>query len=160
MAKFERSERAPKREMERLARQIRQLQAQVTAGIEFSRVVGEILVVQTERRFDSKRGPDEQHWKPWSARYAATRKSGDSLLIDNSTHDARYPHLKDSIRWNATSEGVTVGSEGVPYARYVQRAREYLGLSRKDLAELEAVLQNTLERMVEPSKPRKKARRK
>lgn len=159
MARFERSERAPQREIERLANRIRQLQAQVSNPFAFSKAVGETLVAQTLERFDTKKGPDEKAWQPWATSYAKTRRAGDSLLIDNSTHDPRYPHLKDSIKWNATADGVTVSSEGVPYSGFVQKTRQYLGLSRSDVSELEATVLNVLGTMVEEPTPKPRRRK-
>lgn len=157
MARFERSAAAPKKEMERLAARIEQLKAQVTNPYAFTKALGETLVQQVEARFNgSKESPAEIKWSPWSERYAKTRKGGDSLLIDNSTHEAGKEHLKDSFKPQIQANAVTVSTE-VPYAMFLHRgtkhmpARPFIGLSRQNLDELEGVMRDVLAGMVQPT---------
>jgi phage gpG-like protein len=162
MAKFERSEAAPKKEMERLAARIEQLKNQVTNPYAFTKALGETIVKQTEARFNAtKASPAEIKWAPWSERYAKTRKGGDSLLVDISTHESGTEHLKDSFKPQIEAYAVTVSTE-VPYAMFLHRgtkhmpARPFVGLSRKNLAELEGVMQDVLNGMIQPKPKRKR----
>lgn len=157
MTLFERSERAPAKEIERLARRLRQLSAEVANPYAFTKVLGALLVSQTVDRFITKTGPDETRWRPWSSAYAARRGAADSLLVDESTHDPSGPHLKDSFSAEISAGAVNV-TTAVPYAAVNQRTRPFIGLSRSNLSELEQAMQDVLARMVE-QRPAKKVRR-
>ena len=92
------------------------------------RAIGSEGAVQTRRRiFEEKTDPNGNGWLPWSPRYAATRRPGNSLLID--THD-----LVDSIDSYADGNTAVVFSD-VVYAGTHQDghgnvpARPFLGVS-------------------------------
>jgi len=114
-------------------------------------VLGNLMANQTRRRIqDEKQSPSGEPWQEWSATHAATRHSGQSLLQGGGD-------LQDSIQHVVTGDQVETGSNMV-YAGVQQRgakqgefgrtgrngpipwgdmpAREYLGLSEENAAEL------------------------
>lgn len=87
--------------------------------------IGAMVVSSTQRRISQdKQAPDGTVWEPWSDGYAATRHSGHSLLRDTGA-------LLESIDAEVRGDELLVGSP-LKYARHVQRARPFLGLSRGD----------------------------
>lgn len=100
---------------------------------------------QTKRRIaDEKTTPEGQAWPPWCPEYAGTRHSGHSLLRGEG-------HLLESITHNVVTDGVEVGSNlayagahnyGVPGR---QHARQYLGLSRQNEDDIEAVIDDWID---------------
>lgn len=165
MAAFERSEAAPKKAMAQLARQIEQIKQQVTNPYAFTKALGETLVIQTQLRFlETKQSPAKKSWAPWSAKYAKTRKGGDSLLIDNSSHKGSDEHLWQSFKPTIEANAVTVSTDkkyAMPLHRGTSKmpARPFIGMSRDDLAELEQVLQDVLEAMIEKKPAKKRGKR-
>ena len=90
--------------------------------------IGEVVREQTDRRFDTKRGPSGAAWKAWSPSYAATRPAHASLLIDTEA-------LRRSIEDVVAGERVEIRAR-TPYAGAVQGPRPYLGLGDPDTREL------------------------
>lgn len=106
---------------------------------------------QTRRRIgDEKTAPDGSRWAGWSEKYGSTRRSGQSLLVNEGD-------LIDSLHSYVEGDQAFVGSNLV-YAAIHQfggeevgkniPARPYLGLSPENLGDLENLLSATLERMV------------
>lgn len=88
---------------------------------------------------DEKAGPDGAPWAPWSARYGASRRRGQSLLQQTGA-------LGDALFTERRSDGVEVGSALV-YAAIHQLggagtkrpgipARPYLGVATQDERDL------------------------
>ena len=66
--------------------------------------IGAVVASQTRRRIESeKSAPDGTPWPAWSDRYAATRHSGQSLLMGEGD-------LADSIDHQVSGDDVDVGS--------------------------------------------------
>ena len=66
--------------------------------------IGQTIEDNARRRiFESKREPNGKRWKPWSERYAKTRKSHHSLLQDTGA-------LADSLTHTVDGKEVVVGS--------------------------------------------------
>lgn len=106
--------------------------------------VGEYLVSETTERFATGRGPDGLPWKDV--------ERGGSPLVHRG-------HLRDSITYDATPDGVSVGTNMV-YARIHQfggeagrknnrvtiEARPYLGINDTDMSEIGAIFNDHLAR--------------
>ncbi|KDD80912.1 phage virion morphogenesis protein [Glaesserella parasuis] len=118
-------------------------------------VLGETLRSIHKDRFEKEQAsPDGEKWTPLSAKYQAKkRKNADKILI----HDG---YLKNLLRFQATNEGVTFGSDR-KYARLHHfgsnkasgkgsgiPARPWLGVSKKNedylLAKTEHFLRNVI----------------
>lgn len=103
-------------------------------------ILGAVAEGGARRRIqEEKAGPDGAAWAPWSARYAATRRSGKSLLQGEGD-------LGDALFYERRSGGVEVGSALV-YAAIHQLggegtkrpgipARPYLGVATQDERDL------------------------
>ena len=103
-------------------------------------ILGAVAEGGARRRIqDEKRGPDGAAWAPWSARHAATRRTGQSLLRQQGD-------LGDALYFERRGGGVEVGSALV-YAAIHQLsgagtkrpnipARPYLGVSDQDEQDL------------------------
>lgn len=133
-------------QLAQLMRQIQALQRELESPDAFLRPIGDTVVDQTERRFVTKLDPTGQSWKPWAESYKKTRKAGDSLLIDMSTHRGG-PHLKDSIEIQYGRNLVEVGTN-VHYGSANQKTRPFLGLGPADVPGLTAAIQAEFEAMV------------
>lgn len=109
--------------------------------------VGAEVESQTRRRIESGGpAPDGTDWEPWSQRYAKTRSGGQSLLRDEGG-------FLDSVQHAVRGDLVETGSNLV-YAAIHQfggtpdmapgpaavPAREWLGISGEDEADLDAIL--------------------
>lgn len=102
---------------------------------------------QTRRRLgEDKRAPDGTAWAAWSAAYAQTRHSGQSLLEDTGS-------LIDSI--NAFVDGNVAGwGTNLGYAEKHQfgqggiPARPFLGISASDEQELLDITELWLDRLL------------
>lgn len=112
-------------------------------SVKIPRVVGALVKEQTDRRFETKQGPDGKTWSPWDRNYAKTRKAGDSLLIDYSTHESG-PHLSDSIELQVTPTEIVVGT-AVYYGGPNQETRPFLGLSESNRGEIEMRIVQVME---------------
>lgn len=110
--------------------------------VDLADAAGELLVSSTQRRIhEEKESPDGVDWMPWSEAYDETRIHGvHSLLVSEN-------HLLTSID-NYTSGGVVRVGSNLEYAAVHQFGsddgggippRPYLGLSRGDRLELEAM---------------------
>lgn len=109
--------------------------------------IGTEITDQTVHRIaQTKTAPDGAAWRPWSARYAATRHAGHSLLEGEGHLLRSIQHLVDE------AAGVEIGSNlvyaathqyGHPPARIP--ARPYLGLNANDEADIEAIASRFLE---------------
>lgn len=104
---------------------------------------------QTVKRVRStKRDPGGRPWKAWSPSYAATRRSGHSLLIDK---EELLAGLEDTSGTNEAiqrdGKETLYGSDAL-YAQHVQRVRPFLGVKdgSAEHDELQAVLDDWGER--------------
>lgn len=112
------------RDFERFGKQVK------TSGL---RALARVVKGQTLERIEqTKTTPDGQRWRPWSPIYAATRSRSNSLLVDTRA-------LLRSLTSISSGEGLLVGSPQ-PYAPHVQRVRPFLGLSKRNHAELQGTL--------------------
>lgn len=125
--------------------------------------IGAELESQTRRRIqEEKKSPDGEDWAEWSATHAATRHGGQSLLQGEG-------NLLDSIQFVVTGDQVEVGSNMV-YAGVMQYgakqgefgrssrngpipwgdipAREYLGISDENAADIVAVANDWIDQVV------------
>lgn len=107
--------------------------------------VGAVTEGGARRRIDEdKAAPDGSPWAPWSARTAAKRRRGQSLL-------QKEGDLLDSLGFETRGAGVATGSNlvyaaiqqfgGAEVGRPGHPARPYLGLSRDDEQDLADVLE-------------------
>lgn len=111
---------------------------------------------QTRRRIsDEQETPDGEPWQAWSANYAVTRHGGQALLQGDG-------NLVDSITSEIEGDEALIGSNLV-YAAIHQfggtpdmapgpagiPARAYLGFSRDNLDEIEAVADRWLDKHLE-----------
>lgn len=92
------------------------------------------LVERTKARFQTKRSPSGDRWKPWSEEYAATRPPGASLLIDDGD-------LMRSIEARVANDTIQIGST-VDYAGAVQARRPFFGIGPEDETELMDMLES------------------
>ena len=108
--------------------------------------IGAEIESQTRRRIAiDKTSPGGQGWPDWSAEYAETRHSGQSLLQGNG-------HLLDSITYEVQGDSVLVGSPLI-YAATHQfgdpdrgiEQREFLGLEGQDLDDVVGLVDDYLE---------------
>lgn len=118
--------------------------AELTHPDAFLSHLGPAIQAITEARFVSKTSATGASWSPWSQSYAKSRKSGDSLLVDMSTHKSG-PHLKDSFEIVYEPHAVEVGTP-VAYAETHQSgrgnipARPFFGLGQADVPAIETAL--------------------
>lgn len=115
---------------------------------------GALIEASTRERIATeKAGPDGAAWAPWSDAYAATRRGGQSLLVQGN-------HLLGSVQNYTDGWTVKVGSNLVYAAihqfggviengfgrgiRITMPARPYLGLSAADRQAVEALVSDTL----------------
>ena len=115
-------------------------------------MIGATVESQTRRRItDDKEDPDGNKWDPWSEKYAAKRQGGHSLLEGDGI-------LLGSLGYAVSMVGdqVEIGSNMIYAAtqnygdeeRNIS-ARQYLGLSDDDEAELDEAIDNFLERVLQ-----------
>lgn len=133
-------------QIEQLMRQIRALQLELASPDAFLQPLADTVKGQTEARFKTKLDPEGQTWSPWKPSYAKTRKAGDSLLIDMSTH-REGPHLKDSIEIRFGRGVFEVGSD-VEYAAPNQATRPFLGIGPADEPAITDAIRQEFEAMV------------
>lgn len=112
--------------------------------------IGAEVESQTRRRIQvDKASPSGKAWPEWSADYAETRHSGQSLLQGEG-------HLLSSITYQVEGESVLVGSPLV-YAATHQfgdedrgiEARAYLGLEGQDYEDVIGVIEDYLEALAD-----------
>lgn len=118
--------------------------------------LGGLVESQTRRRItEEKAAPDGTPWAPWSDAYAATRHGGQSLLEGDGD-------LTDSITSEVSDGRVETGSNLI-YARIQNKggtpdmppgpaaipAREFVGFSTDNLAEIQAEADAWLDRHLE-----------
>jgi len=112
--------------------------------------IGAEVVSQTQRRIAvDKASPSGQAWPEWSAEYAETRHSGQSLLQGEN-------HLVNSMTFQTMGDSVLVGSPLV-YAATHQYGdedrgipqREYLGLEGVDLDDVVGLIEDYLEELAD-----------
>lgn len=112
--------------------------------------IGAEVESQTRRRIQTdKQGPAGEAWPEWSADYAETRHSGQSLLQGAG-------HLLDSIAFQVEGDSVLVGSPLV-YAATHQfgdpdrgiEARTYLGLEGQDYEDVVGLIEDYLEELAD-----------
>lgn len=105
--------------------------------------IGELIEMQVRHRIDEeKTAPDGTEWPAWSPRYAATRGSQHSLLIDTGS-------MLDSIEYQVGRGSVTVSAFTVYAATHQYGddkrgipARPFLGLSDENIEEIGDVLRS------------------
>ena len=132
-------------ELAALSRRLNLLSLTVSDRKGLLKAVGSELETQTRRRLsDEKEAPAGTPWPEWSDDYAATRHGGHSLLQSEGD-------LLDSITYEVSDDRVEVGTNliygaihqfggdevGIPIP-----PRPYLGLSRDNRADLEAILED------------------
>lgn len=108
--------------------------------------IGAEIESQTRRRIaEDKASPSGQGWPDWSAEYAATRHSGQSLLQGEG-------HLLDSITFQVEGDSVLVGSPLVYAATHQfgdpERGidqREFLGLEGQDYDDVVGMVEDYME---------------
>lgn len=112
--------------------------------------IGAEVVSQTQRRIAvDKASPKGEAWPEWSAEYAETRHSGQSLLQGEN-------HLLNSMTFQIIGDSVLVGSPLV-YAATHQYGdkdrgipqREFLGLEGADLDDVIGMVEDYLEEMAD-----------
>lgn len=117
---------------------------------ELSEGIGALIENSTKRRIaNEKTAPDGTPWDGWSEGYAATRRSGQSILVGEG-------NLRDSIQFFATGDEVEVGSNLI-YAATHQAGREedgiparpYLGLSARDERDIKDLIEDFVADVVE-----------
>lgn len=114
------------RVFERLAR---------VADRQLYRDVADEIVKSTKARFRTKTDPEGLRWKRWSTSYAATRKSGDSLLVDSGD-------LERGIEARIAGDRLSIGVLGADYAAPVQRLRPFMGIGPRDEADVMRIIEN------------------
>lgn len=108
--------------------------------------IGAEVVSQTQRRIAvDKASPSGSPWPEWSAEYAETRHSGQSLLQGEN-------HLLNSITFQVIGDSVLVGSPLVYAATHQYgdkergiEQREFLGLEGADLDDVIGMIEDYLE---------------
>jgi len=112
--------------------------------------IGAEVESQTRRRIQvDKVSPANEPWPEWSADYAETRHSGQSLLQGEG-------HLLNSLTYQVMGDSVLVGSPLV-YAATHQYGdedrgipqREYLGLEGVDLDDVIGLVEDYLEELAD-----------
>lgn len=129
--------------VERLGRRVEQLAKLDTRSL--MDALGAEVETQTRRRIaEEKESPDGTPWPAWSKAYAATRHPGQSLLVGDGD-------LEDSVQYvvGLAGDHTEIGSNLV-YAAIHQLggedvgmgipAREYIGLSPENEADLEVII--------------------
>ena len=107
---------------------------------------------QTRRRLDEeKTGPDGKAWPEWSERYAATRRSGQSLLVAGGDLLDSIQHLVsgDTAEWGTNLIYGAIQQFGGEEVGMNIPPRPYLGLSPENMADLEAVVDNWVDAQLE-----------
>lgn len=130
---------------------LREVTQDIEAPSILLKLMADVVAAQTRvRLIEEKAEPDGTAWRPWSGGYARTRKSADSLLVDNSTHEGGL-HLWQSLRRevDGTGYGFRVWSEkeyaGVhQFGSNTVRARRYFGVSAANEAQLDHVVHGWL----------------
>ncbi|MCY1286890.1 phage virion morphogenesis protein [compost metagenome] len=108
--------------------------------------IGAEVESQTRRRIQvDKASPANEPWSDWSAEYATTRHSGQSLLQGEG-------HLANSITYNVDGNAVLVGSPLIYAATHqfgdADRGidqREFLGLEGQDYDDVVGLIEDYLE---------------
>jgi len=118
--------------------------------------LGGLMESQTRRRIsEEQQAPDGEPWQAWTSGHAATRHGGQSLLQGDG-------NLVDSLASDVAGDEVTTGSILI-YAAIHQfggtpdmaagpagiPARPYLGFSQDNLDEIEATVDQVLDRQLE-----------
>lgn len=130
----------------------RGLQQLLGAGVRlepFFEQVGEHVTESWIRRFLTQASPDGVPWAPLDPDYAASKRAetGSELIL------VLQAHLKDGLRYQASNDGVEIGTDR-PYGATHQfgdperniPARPYLGLSVDDRADIRDILQDHINR--------------
>jgi phage virion morphogenesis protein len=119
--------------------------------------LGGLMESQTRKRIsEQQQSPDGQPWQAWTADYAATRRGGQSFLQGDGTG------LLDSLTSDVNGDEVTTGSN-LDYAAIHQfggtpdmapgpagiPARPYLGFSQDNLDQIEATVDQFLDKHLE-----------
>lgn len=112
--------------------------------------IGAEVASQTQRRIAvDKTSPSGSPWPEWSADYAETRHSGQSLLQGQN-------HLLNSITFQVVSDSVLVGSPLVYAATHQYgdkergiEQREFLGLEGADLEDVIGMIEDYLEEIAD-----------
>lgn len=108
--------------------------------------VGTELSTQTKLRIeDEKAAPDGTPWKPWSDKYAATRRPQHSLLISD---EYLLLSLKQLISGNELSYGSNMEYAAAHQFGYEPQnlpARPYLGMNAENMTDIAEVIRIHLE---------------
>ena len=127
-----------------IQKKLRDLKAKVTDLTVVMKNIGEVLLDSTDQRFAKEQDPDGRPWipnSPYTIAKKKTLKRIQKVLQDTGRGRA-------SISYRATPSSVAVGTN-VPYMVKNQLGqgvpkREYLGISKKDEAEMVIVLDDFL----------------
>lgn len=127
--------------------------------------LGRLIIQQTQKRFETKIGPDNKPWANWSASYKLTRHNGQSILENTG-------HLVNSFTSYVSGSLVTVKSTE-PYSathnygdnRAIRRKtkngkqsklfnrnipkREFLGINSEDKEEITNTIINYIDKKYE-----------
>ncbi|QQQ17750.1 phage virion morphogenesis protein [Brevundimonas vitis] len=117
--------------------------------------IGGLIESQTRERFDIRETPDGDPWAPWSKAYGETRKKGQTLLVASGAY-------RDSYAWDLTGDELRVGSNMVQAALLnfggtedmapgpaAVPARQHLGLSADNIAQIEEAMGDWIEGMAQ-----------
>lgn len=117
--------------------------------------IGGLVESQTRARFDDRETPEGEAWAPWSESYAATRTTGQSLLVGSGAY-------RDSYAWDLTGDELRVGSNMVQAALLnfggtsdmapgpaAVPARLHLGVSSANVTEIEDVMGEWIEGLLQ-----------
>ena len=131
--------------LKKLLDRITEIERRLHASGTLKRQVGKMLVAQTMRRISvEKTTPEGRPWKAWTPEYARTRGAGHSLLFDTGA-------LLNSIKARVTKDGASVTSDaerdGMNYSAAVNKRRKFLGLSKANKDELDAIVSKWMERL-------------
>ena len=134
--------------LERLQQRIARIQDMDLTGLKDA--IGAEVESQTRRRLDEEKGSSEgDPWEAWSARYAATRHGGNSLLVGQGD-------LLDSMQYLVDGNQIVIGTNLIYGATHQfgdgDRGipeRPYLGLSDDNLTDLEDVVDDWVDGQLE-----------
>lgn len=125
--------------LDKLLSRITRIERRLKSPGALKRALGRLLVDQTKHRIEvEKTSPDGRPWALWSEKYARTRNSGHSLLIDSRD-------MLESIKATVRADVVAV-TTGVPYGNRQNSSRPFIGISAENRQDIEQLVQDWLER--------------
>ena len=103
--------------------------------------LGEVIVGQTQERFDTQIDPHGDQWRELTERYKARKLQGDDK--SNGGILVRGGYMADSIEFQLPGNDTVIIGSPMEYADYHQNAksekrrREFLGISTDNIIELQ-----------------------